>query len=219
MRLFAMACLIAATGVVHAQNEIPIGKNAQEIVGMGHPAWVKWFCDPSRGGEGNRISAERIYSLAQFEVNERNLRTRPRTEQLDSNKLRSLFADTAKSAFGVGIQKTGDCGWGLKIAESSTAIELARYDLIMDRKPEKLTSVEDLKQEQAKFATYAGTEAEAGRLIFLTQEIEKATSGRSTNGQSRLRQFAVEMLRLAQHKPSQTRLTQKNGGNVNPSLL
>jgi hypothetical protein len=199
--LFVAAWATLAT-VAHSQSEIPIGKTADQIVAMGHPNWVKWFCDPTRGGDGNRIGAERIYCLAQYEVNEKALKMRTTREQEDSANLRSLFADTAKSAFGIGIQKTGECGWGLKIAESSTAIELVRADLIFKRKPDKTPSAEELRQEQTKFKVYAGAEAEAARLLFLIGEIEKAAQGRTAHAQSRIRQFAVEMLRLAQHQPS-----------------
>lgn len=183
------------------------GKTEFQIVRMGHEAFVKWYCDQSRAGVEGRVLAEKVYGLALTECSAPLLLRLPRKEQVFMEALSSALADLAKSAFTTGIQCTNDGpGWGLPVAESSTAVSGVIYATlnpavaVQDAPSAELESLFAQVGERVRSKRPA-IQKEADRLKVLTEHLKDLVKHRPVRDQAIVRSFAMRMLRIALHTP------------------
>lgn len=112
----------------------------QQIVAMGHQAWIQRTLKQ----EGRSIElleeAERRFSWAQTVANEKVIKTRPNFKDLDH--LQILIANISKSAFVIGDYMTLDKPYDhLYIAKATSLSALALRDVLAD-----VPAIEKLKE-------------------------------------------------------------------------
>lgn len=135
MRGLFLVCLVALGETIGFSQEARVfGQSNSRILKMGHDRWIRWSCDSSRAGEAGRRDAEVTFCLAVHERNVTLLAQKSVADQRRYDDYRALFADMAKSAFVAGSELYRDWnGWPVAIAESSTAVNVAIFDLLSGR--------------------------------------------------------------------------------------
>lgn len=132
MRAPTLVILCAAAPLLFGQapdGPNRFGQTIKKILSMGHDKWVDWYvAEPRRG---SRVDAENSFCMALHERNVAILQRRPKEEQDFLSECRSMFADLAKTAFVAGSEIEPQWqGWPVAIAESSTAVNLALYEVM-----------------------------------------------------------------------------------------
>lgn len=198
---------LAATSLLAPAPDDRLGKTAEEILGMGHTKWVKWYCDPSRRGAQGRVGAEHEYCTALHERNEKLSAAKPERERVFLDETRAMLADFSKSAFfhGTTIRPEWD-GWSLAIAESSTAVNKAVSDLLLGAPINRPISRDHVDKEflrQVQFAKNSGklpNENETVRMSGIFEKLQKRCDNRSTDDQQAIRRFLLKVVPLISGK-------------------
>lgn len=139
IRLLFLATL-PSSSLTAAVNSLPVAATDQQIVGMGHQSWIQRTLKQ----EGNSIElleeAERRFSWAQTLANEKEIKARPNSKDLDH--LQILIANISKSAFVIGDYMTLDKPYDhLYIAKATSLSAIALRDVLADA-----PAVEKLKE-------------------------------------------------------------------------
>lgn len=209
MRGLLLLCLSGMmVGSAFSQHAGPnlYGRINAQILRMGHDQWVLWYCDPSRATDSGRRDAEVAYCLALHERNTKLLARKSPAEQQFFDECRGMFADMAKSAFVAGSEFYPEwSGWPVAIAESSTAVNFAIYELLSGgRQGQKLFADEVLSHWEKGLPTALGLKGgqNVGRESYqhmsgVVHRIAEAFEGRPKKEYFAAMRFCDAMVSLA----------------------
>lgn len=211
MRWLVVLILTCCFGFAAAQpytDQDRLGKTSAQVVELGHDAFVKWFCDPSRAGVTGRVQAERIFGYELGVQNNLLQQYRPPSERKFHEETSLLFANTCKSAFTIEHARNGDWeGSSLLVAEACTLVNLSLRELMSKA---TVTMEFDFKSIYATLEKHKnlGTRAvynanptyvqrEYAGLTLLVKKIEERFKSRSRGEQEVAFRFAQAMVRDA----------------------
>jgi hypothetical protein len=154
MKLCVLFLLMVVVGVSHCQSytdQDRFGKTNEQVARMKHRDWVSWYCDASRGGEGQKVVAEKIYAVALYEDNQRRLKGRPEADRKFYDGVFVKLANLAKYALTINDacypnRKNGP----LTAAETGTAINRLISDMLSSKTPSERKAFKDVKRAFVK---------------------------------------------------------------------